>query len=235
MLINALKVLNFFLGDEMIDFDSMVDNYLKREQRAKQVGRYYPSEIGSCIRKIWYSYKHPLPVKAELMKIFEMGNILHDFVVEVLKSEKNPAVELLKSEFPFKIEKEDFLISGRVDDLILVKESGKNVLVEVKSTKSIDFVDKPSLSHEIQLQFYMHATGVHNGVVLYIDKSNLKSKVFSIEYDKKRAEEILQRFATLHRKLKSGELPEAEAKQLEELNWVCRFCEYREKCEKNEK
>ncbi len=219
----------------MIDFDSMVTRHLEREQRQKQIGRYYPSQIGSCIRKIWYSYKFPQEVEPELLKIFEVGNIMHGFVVEVLKNEKNREVELLQSEFPLKIEKEDFVVSGRVDDLVLVRESGKKVLVEVKSTKSLKFTEKPSLNHEMQLQLYMYATGIHDGVILYIDKNNLQSKVFSLQFSDEEANRIMNRFMALHKSLISNSLPEPEAKQREEMNWMCRFCEYTEKCGREEK
>jgi len=37
-------------------------------------------------------------VKPDLLRIFEMGNILHDFVVGVLKSEKTPEVGVLEWE-----------------------------------------------------------------------------------------------------------------------------------------
>jgi hypothetical protein len=113
-----------------------------------------------------------------------MGNIIHDFVVEVLKSEKTKEVELLESEFPFKQEIEDFVISGRIDNLIKIKASGQIYLVEVKSSKSIDFVKEASPHNVQQLQLYMHFTGVHNGILLYIDKTNLKTKIFEIEYSK---------------------------------------------------
>jgi CRISPR/Cas system-associated exonuclease Cas4 (RecB family) len=219
----------------MIDFDKLVDGHIAREHRPKQIGRYYPSEVGSCLRKLWYSYKYPLEVDSDLLKIFEAGNIIHGFVVEVLKSEKNKDVELLKSEMPFKIEAEDFVVSGRVDDLVLVKASGKNVLVEVKSTKDISFVKKPQTNHVMQLMFYMEATGVHNGIVLYIDKNDLKSKVFEVEFDSHRAAEIFDRFKFLHEHLKKDAVPEAEAKGVEGIKWMCKYCEYKEKCNKNEK
>jgi CRISPR/Cas system-associated exonuclease Cas4 (RecB family) len=219
----------------MIDFDKLIDQHISREYRPKQMGRYYPSEIGNCLRKIWYSYKYPQEIDPDLRKIFEAGDIIHGFVVEVLKSEKNKEVELLKTEIPFKIECEDFLISGRVDDLILVKASGKNVLVEVKSTKNVSFVKKPQTTHVMQLMFYMEATGVHNGVVLYIDKNNLKSKVFEVEFDQQKAAEIFDRFKFLHEHLKNNELIKPEAKLIVDMNWMCRFCEYKEKCDKDEK
>ena len=218
----------------MIDFNEMVTNYIKRESRAKTLGRYYPSEIGGCMRKTWYSYKYPKKLQPELLKIFEMGNMVHDFVVKVLESEKNKDVQLLQSEFPLKIEQPDFLISGRVDDLVLVKASGKTIVVEVKSTKSIDFVNEAAESHLIQLQLYMHATGIHNGIVLYIDKGNLQSKQFEVEYDEAEVNRILERFGELHKLLQSQLLPIDEAKKESGKQWLCRFCEYAEKCERNE-
>ncbi len=218
----------------MIDFDKIIDNYLFREFRPKKEGRYYPSEIGSCLRKIWYSYKYPQEVKPDLIKIFEVGNILHDFITEVLKSERNPHIELLKSELPVKTEVDDFTISGRIDDLLLVKENGKSILVEVKSTKNIAFQQRPSHSHIMQLQFYMYVSNIHSGVLLYVDKNNLLTKSFDIEYDEETGKQIIERFRRLHASLKNNSLPADEAKLLDEMQWMCRFCEYRDKCDRNE-
>lgn len=215
----------------MIDFDSMIDSFLKREHRPKGIGRYYPSEIGSCMRKVWYTYRYPKEVKPDLLRIFEVGEIMHDFVVEVLKSEKTPEVELIGAEVPFKLDMKDFLISGRVDDLIIVKASGKKMLIEVKSCSNIDYVHYPQLKHEIQLVLYMFATKVHKGAVLYIDKRNLKSKIFEVEYDEARAVKILNRFRNLHKNLTEEILPQPEAKLDEEEKWMCKYCEYKDKCD----
>ena len=217
----------------MIDFNKMIELHLEREPRPKSIGRYYPSEIGSCMRKIWYSYKYPKEIDAELAKVFEMGNLVHDFVVEVLKSEKNSNVELISAETPFKKEIDDFVISGRIDNLILVKEKNKKVLVEVKSTKSILPLGEAQQSHRMQLQLYMHATGTYNGIVLYVEKNTLQSKVFEVPYSETEAEGIIKRFKNLHSSLKNDLMPIAEAKKLIGKEWQCRFCEYAEKCEKN--
>lgn len=219
----------------MIDFDQMISNYLKRESKPKTVGRYYPSEIGSCLRKVWYSYKYPKETDIELVKIFELGNMIHDFVTKVIESDKNPHVELLEKELPLLKDMKDFTISGRLDDLLMLKEDDKKVLIEVKSTKSIDFTKEASRSHAMQLQLYMHITGVHNGIVLYIDKNNLKSKAFEINYDPEQSEEILKRFIELNICLVTNQLPLDEAKRDPSLMWMCRFCEHSEMCDKNEK
>lgn len=217
----------------MLDFNSLIDEYVKQESKPKGIGRYYPSEAGACMRKVFYSYKFPSEIDPELRKIFQMGNIIHDFVVQVLKSEKNKDVELLESEFPFKQEIGDFLISGRIDNLIKIKASGKVYLVEVKSTAGIKYVREAAPHNVQQLQLYMHFTGVHNGLLLYIDKSNLQTKIFEIQYSEKDALAIIERFKHLHKHLKSDTLPEAEARAHSESNWMCKYCEYKERCEKD--
>src|SRR3989344_7826381 len=134
-----------------VDFNKLIDNYLKRESQPKAIGRYYPSEVGGCLRKVWYSYKFPKETDAGLLLVFEAGNILHDFVVKVLQSEKNPEVELLQSELPFKFGIDDFIVSGRIDDVLLVKLSGKTYVVEVKSTSFLNNKNEPDEAHIIQL------------------------------------------------------------------------------------
>ncbi len=216
----------------MIDFDELIDKYIKKEHKPKGIGRYYPSEAGQCQRKVWYSYKYPSEIDPSLRKIFEMGNIIHDFVVQVLKSEKTPQVELLKSEFPFKEQIEDFMISGRIDNLIKVKLNNKIFLVEVKSTGSIKFIKEPPPHNTQQLQLYMHFIGIHNGLLVYIDKTNLKTKVFNIEYNKNDALKIIERFKILHSLLKNNILPKPEAK-INGTEWMCRYCEYENRCQNN--
>jgi CRISPR/Cas system-associated exonuclease Cas4 (RecB family) len=213
-----------------VDFDKMIDSFLEQEKREKKIGRYYPSEIGTCLRKVWYSYKHPKETEPELIKIFEVGNIVHEFIAKVFKSEKNSHIDLLEEETPFVKEIDNFTISGRIDDLILLKEDNKKLLVEVKSTKSIGYVKEASDAHVAQLQLYMHFTDVHEGVVLYIDKTNLQTKWFHVTYNKEEAEKVIDRFKVLHKTLTSDVLPVPEARGNPKSLWMCRFCDYNDKC-----
>ena len=45
------------------------------------------------------------------------------------------------------------------------------------------------------------------------------------------AREIINRFRKLHISLKNGDIPEPEAKDDPKINWMCRYCDYREECE----
>ena len=214
----------------MIDFDQMIDNYLHREDRPKEVGKYYPSEIGTCMRKVWYSYKDPIKIRPDTKKIFELGNLLHELVVKILNSEKNPHIKLLSTEAPFRLDVDDFTISGRIDDIILVKADGKNIIVEVKSSGNIDFIEEAIHHNKMQLQLYMHVLGIHNGILLYLDKRNLKSKIFAVEYNEEEARHIINRFSALHKLLKYDATPDPEARSDKKTVWMCRNCEYRDRC-----
>jgi len=212
----------------MIDFNKLIDNHLAREYRAKVIGRYYPSEIGGCMRKTWFSYKNPKQADVKIMRIFEAGNMLHEFITQVIKSEKNPEVELIRSELPIQIKTKEFIISGRIDNLILVKIDNKMALVEVKSIKFLPKEHKKE--HEIQLQLYMKALGINEGVILYIQKDNLETKVFDIKFNKKMADKLIERFEELHKSLIINKMPEAEAKNDKENEWMCNYCAWKEEC-----
>jgi len=212
----------------MIDFNELIDNYLSRKHRPKKIGRYYPSEIGGCIRKTWFSYKKPKETKKEIIKIFHTGNMVHDFINDVLKSDKNKHIELLKTEFPIKIEQKNFLISGRIDDIILAKIENRKVLIEVKSTKFLP--KEPNENHIIQLQLYMHGTGIHNGIVLYVQKNDLQTKWFNIKYSEQEIERIIGRFDILHKALSEDSIPEPEARLDDNKAWMCKNCDYTEEC-----
>src|SRR3989337_1930842 len=64
--IKIFKLENRYKWD-MIDFNRLIDQFLHRELKPKEIGRYYPSEIGMCMRKLWYSYKFPKEVEADLI------------------------------------------------------------------------------------------------------------------------------------------------------------------------
>lgn len=217
----------------MIDFNDLISNYLKRELKEKQIGKYYPSEAGSCLRKLFYSYKIPKLINQELIKIFEVGNLLHEFITKVIESEKNPHVELLEREVPFKLEINNIIISGRIDNIILLKINGIIYIVEIKSTSSLKHTENPNLSSILQLQLYMHFKKIHNGLILYIEKNTLKTKTFEVKYDQEQAQLAIDRLLAIHSHLTNNKLPEPEAKLDEEMLWQCKFCDYQEECGNN--
>ncbi len=214
----------------MIDFKELIDNYLQREVYPRTIGRYWPSEAGGCIRKNWFTFKIIKEVDKSTSRIFEAGNRIHDFIADVIQSEKNKHVQLVDRELPIKIKQKDYVISGRIDDLIMVLMDGKKYLVEVKSVKFLP--NEARKEHMMQLQLYMHALEVHSGIMLYIKKDDLQTTQFSVSYNENEFKEILSRFDKIHKNLIDDNIPQAEAKIIEEKNWMCTFCPYAIECEK---
>ena len=219
----------------MIDFNQLINNYLKREIRSKSIGRYYPSEAGNCLRKSYYSYKIPRDVDEDLIKVFELGNMLHTFITNALDSEKNPHIEVLESESSFQLPIDEILISGRIDDIISVKLDNKKYVVEVKSTSMLEATKEPSEGHLYQLHVYMHHTGIYNGIILYIERNTLQSKAFYVDYNPAIFNEVATRFRALHKFLTKEILPHPEAKIESKMNWQCNRCQYRQECDANKK
>ncbi len=215
----------------MIDFNELIDGYLERGKSNKRIGWYWPSEVGGCLRKTWFKYKKPKKTSPDSLRRFEVGNMIHEFINEVLESNNNENIELLENEFSCRLKRKDYTISGRIDNILMIKPEEEPCLMEVKSTKSLENCKEPSESHLIQLMFYMHSTEIHNGILLYLQKDNLQAKAFEVDYDEEKAQEILNRFDKLHKCLKEDEVPEPEAKQDSESEWKCRYCEYREECD----
>jgi len=217
----------------MINFDDMVDRFLQSEIRIRSIGRYYPSEVGQCMRKTWYAFRNPKPFDKELKKVFEAGNRLHEFVADVFKSDKVEEVELVEKEVPFELNFDDFTISGRIDDLIKIKLGNKEALVEVKSTKDLRYMEEASESHVMQLQLYLHARQIKEGILLYLEKNTLKSKTFHVVYDENVFNQVIERFRLLHKKLIDGKLPSPESRLDDNKRWMCISCQYAEDCFKD--
>lgn len=214
----------------MFDFNRLIENFLKRELRSKEIGKYYPSEVGGCLRKSWYSYMYPKETAADLTKIFYAGELVHEFVADVIRSDKNPDVELVACEAPFKLSFDEFVISGRIDDIILLKLQNKQVLVEVKSISYLESLAQAKDEHVMQLMIYLHALQLSDGVVLYVEKNTLKTKTFHVFYDPKRFDFILQRFRRLHHSLIEKKVPDPEGRIISTMHWMCGTCPYREEC-----
>ncbi|MGC8850994.1 MAG: PD-(D/E)XK nuclease family protein [Candidatus Micrarchaeia archaeon] len=215
----------------MIDFNSFIDAFLEREAKPRQLHRFWPSEAGLCLRRTWYSFKEPRQADAGALRVFHAGNILHGFVVDVFKSEKTKGVKLLATEQPFQLKRGNIIVSGRVDDVIIIEEGHRRAVVEVKSTSSLEYTKEANDSHVLQLQLYLNATGIKDGAVLYIEKNTLQAKVFPVKYDENLAELAFARFQAVDEALTANKIPAPEAKQKNEMKWQCRFCPWKTECD----
>jgi hypothetical protein len=218
------------------NFSDLIDDHLRKESHPAKIGVYWPSEIGACIRMNYYKRFIPREMPKEKLRLFRSGDAVHDFIREVLA--KSDKVELLDWERSFKIPYDDFVYSGRLDDLILVRiaEEKMPVVVEVKSIsgKTIEHIRHPNLPHLFQIHPYMYEIGARLGVIWYIARDTFADRPFPIFYDESIMTEAFIRTKRLHLRLLEHVLPEPEARTNRDLfpcrTWRGWMCPYWREC-----
>ncbi len=220
-------------GDYFVDVDvgGIIDEYLDEESRPKKVGVYYPSEIGMCMRRSYYSYFITKPTETSALRIFALGNNVHEFIAKALKN--SSTLTLAEEEKPLKIEYKDneasFNIYGRIDDYIETK-TGKKIIIEAKSTGDIKKVNEPDPKHKMQISLYLAAQPADYGLLVYADKKNLEIKQFRVDYNEEEYKKVMQRFKDLDYHLKNKTLPPAEYYFDNNKVWECKYCPYYQEC-----
>lgn len=212
----------------MLDFDRIIDDYLLKEDKEREIGTYYASEIGSCYRQIWFKFKNPKPIDAATKRIFARGDIMHEFVRNVLA--RHPETRVIQSEQSVRIPDTEtgLVIAGRFDNFIEMKQ-GESVLIEVKSTKSLEYLTKPYPHHVMQIMPYLLIRKNLKGVILYID-NDLQIKTFEIQFDWEVFREVILRARFIHKCLTENIIPPAECKLSSEKKWQCNYCNYSKTC-----
>jgi hypothetical protein len=225
-----------------------VDAFLSRRERERKVGVYHPSEVGHCLRELYFAYTEPRPWPKEKLRLFRAGDLVHEFVREVLAN--TSGIRLLGWEREFVIPCGGFDIAGRADDLITIKvedyELGLPVdvplLVEVKSLgtprfpidsppEGLEHLQAPFPEHVLQITPYMRAFHLDYGLIWYFRRDNLADRYFCVQYKPELFSQVVLRFAELHDWLTVKKCPPPpEAKHNPDKKWRCRFCLYQDKC-----
>lgn len=119
-------------------------------------------------------------------------------------------------------------IAGSTDPALCDPDTGDVIaLTEVKSTGSIDRVDKPKRMHMMQIHAYMKALGITNGYVIYVDRDELLNpKAFEVEFDTDVWDNVVEWVESTMSYAATGTLPPADAPE----QWMCRYCDFSNRC-----
>jgi CRISPR/Cas system-associated exonuclease Cas4 (RecB family) len=245
---------------DSLDYIDVLHKYLvekdrtNRTERIKEgrIGKFYPSSIGQCKRRIVYSMLgYPAEdISGQSLLIMENGTSFHERIEHML----DEAGALIVSELPLKNEK--LRISGRTDaliwnifdedeeegpEIILKNMDGEEIykgpnnyvlLAEFKSISPSGFArlakSKPKKEHEMQLQLYLHETGIKKGLIWYECKSDQDQRIYEIEYNPELVAEILADIEFVNECVEKVELPEREG--INRLDDKCRYCPFKEIC-----
>jgi CRISPR-associated exonuclease Cas4 len=126
-------------------------------------------------------------------------------------------------------------LKGITDPVIVDADAVPVLPTEIKTKKSVDTLKAPSDHHKAQLHAYMaglsekYEINVTDGVILYGSRNTLDVCVFHIEFDKEFWQDTVVAWAGEHTQYRlDDELPPATP----EVDWECKFCDYRERCGK---
>ncbi len=202
-----------------------LDSLWKKEKSEHQTtkGIYYPSYIGSCLRKQFYIYTAGESVTSEELVIFMTGKGVHELVVKAFgeKVKVESVEEKINLEITDKIK-----LSGRID-IIIADIEGKKSLIEVKSTSTTP--SSPYESHVLQLHAYMQALKFDEGYLLYWNKRDGGIRVFKVTKNDDMMKKLYERIAMLDYYLSMNSPPPSESYQ-EGKVWECKKCPYLNLC-----
>lgn len=228
----------------MIDvlFTELILKYLKSQKKDRIIGIYYPSELPWCLRKIYYDYTIGKDKDLESKLVMISGTLMHSFISDVLKFAKSEGIDAQSEvEYEYEIPVENnkvagswekpaggvssIKISGRADNVILLKsENDENTyVVEVKSKSKLP--DEPRVEHIMQLNFYLHFNPGAKGYLLYITRDGFNMKAFEVNYNEDLFKKLVDRAIILHNHIINNTLPDAEY-----WHGECLKCPYRNIC-----
>ena len=214
-----------------MEIDKALKKHLERKQRREQKERaelkqneFFMSEALKCPRAIYLSRKYPKAPDSCLLKVFEVGNLIHGLIQKLFGE-----VEI---EQPAELKVAGMRIRGRADCI------RKNKVYELKSVANLKYIDKPSPHHLAQINLYLKAFRKTAGEIAYIEKNKLNIKQFQVKFDSRIYEKTIQNFLRVYRALKSRQIPPRlkDYKGTKENNykicWHCKYCNMLPECNK---
>lgn len=157
-------------------------------------GKFSISSIGGCWRKKYLELKglYKEEFSEELLRLFNIGNVIHREITRELIEKEGKGFHLVSSEVNIPTHK---YISGRVDNIISV--NGENVIVDVKSCsnwtmESIRNGGDCEENYMNQVLLYMHLTGIHKGMLLFVGKNKGDLEEVNVAYNEERAKELVK-------------------------------------------
>lgn len=199
--------------------------------------RHSPHTLGQCPRKIWYREQNAPRENVSPDGVFFTGTKIEEKLVEPFLDDISQQHGMyVQNSLWVETEMETTVgtvwIKGSTDPVVC-DDSGKTyVVTEVKSTKSLEYLDEPHSHHLAQLRAYQHALRnesgeVPDGLLLYVDKTTLELEVFEPAFDEDWFKsEVVEWCSELTECRLECELPPAEPHQ----DWECGNCEFKERC-----
>lgn len=203
-------------------------------------GKFHPSALGGCVRKLWYAFamtppRHRIPPK--LRRTFDHGHAVHDWQQRELREILNAATDECTMTFATEVSvtQTDFArewnIAGSADGLItLSTPAGETarVIYELKTMAKTSWMSlaRPLAKHVQQASVYAECLGASHIVFQYYCKDSDTSKYFYVEKRDEDVAEVCETLNSVLQCLSSGTEPARVYNK-----WDCASCAYYHVCQ----
>lgn len=212
--------------------------YFNGPSKLKPPGRFSPSELLKCHRKVYYKHLNAPEENPDPKGIFYFGNqfeedLAEEFIADTVSVPGTFLQNSIWTRFEIDTDIGTVVVNGSTDPVVVDKNAEPILLTEIKTSSSLQYTSEPKQHHLAQAHAYMEGLSrkfdsvVRNAVFLYADRKSLQAKTFHVKFDdefwENKVVDWMQR-NTYYRVF--GFLPPAEPEQ----EWECKFCPYKNRC-----
>ena len=179
----------------------------EREKPAFGIGNL----VSNCLRQSYYKLTEDQVMELEKLWIFSRGHAIHQFVTSTLSEDEKEI--FVRKEFP------NFEVNGFVDAV------HDGIIYEFKTTASIP--EAPQTSHVLQAQAYFSLlpeplkSSIRGINIIYLSMHTIK--VYEVPV--RDITSFLEARATQLMLALKNKLPTEK-----EVSWLCKYCDFYEKC-----
>jgi hypothetical protein len=171
----------------------MLKEILDSKQEAHvSSGKFSISSVNGCWRKIYLTLKKEYREEYSegTKRIFSTGNIIHREIIKEIIEKGTGGIQLVAAELNIPEQK---YISGRIDAVL--SDGTKLYICDVKSCSkwTMDKIREGDIpeNYKNQVLLYMYFTGIHNGFLLFVEKTKCDIEEVQVDYDEEKAKRLV--------------------------------------------
>lgn len=200
---------------------------LLRQNKHARAGRFSPSGLGGCPRRMLFGYAGApqIPADTGSMEIFDHGTIVG------LRWQIEGITMGWMQEAEVWVEDPDLLVGGSLDGM-----NADGSVFEMKSAapsvfnKVVSEQRAPKFEHLMQTTTYMMLAGADHASIVYEDRAYGNFHEFRIERDPKIEREAIRRLRSYGRYVEDDVLPDMLAECEMRVGKAYKWCPYRKIC-----
>lgn len=224
------------IPDKIHSLPALIDEAMEREEASKPSrGHMGISGLGMpCDRRLWLQFRWALTEHKEgrLLRLFARGHREEEMFVSLLRRVGVEMRDVLEKQRHVNLGKH---VAGSMDGIALsgIPEApGTSHLLEFKTANRNSFnaiakngVMQEKWEHYVQMQCYMHATGLERAAYLVVCKDDDRLHYERIKYDKAVAEKAIERGQRI---AMAERIPEPISR--DPSWWQCKLCPFSDFC-----